>query len=76
MFGTFGNVTFELLTSPQAFRSARKYDYAEHKAAQARPKARVRCRAPLPTRRFRRIRRKRQPRSATATGFHRWAASL
>ncbi len=38
MFGTFGNVTFELLTSPQAFRSARKYDYAEHKAAQARPK--------------------------------------
>lgn len=38
MYAILGEIIFDVLTSPQAFESARKYDYAEHKVVQDRPR--------------------------------------
>lgn len=38
MFAVLGDITFEVVTSPETFQSTRSYDYAEHKLVQARPR--------------------------------------
>jgi phage protein U len=38
MYAVLGEIIFGVLTSPQAFAAARKYDYAEHKVVQDRPR--------------------------------------
>lgn len=38
MFGTFGEVTFEVLGSPVAFESSYRWTYAEHEVVEARPR--------------------------------------
>ena len=38
MYAVLGEIIFDVLTSPQAFESARKYDYAEHKVVEDRPR--------------------------------------
>jgi len=37
MWAVLGNVTFEVLTSPEHYTADRDYDYAEHKVVQAKP---------------------------------------
>lgn len=36
MFAVLGEIIFDVLTSPQALESVRKYDYAEHKVVESR----------------------------------------
>ena len=38
MFALLGEIIFEVLTSPEAFRSTTDYHYAEHKVVEARPR--------------------------------------
>ncbi len=38
MYAVLGEIIFDVLTSPQALESARKYDYAEHKVVEDRPR--------------------------------------
>lgn len=38
MYAVLGEIIFDILTSPQALESARKYDYAEHKVVEDRPR--------------------------------------
>ena len=38
MFAILGEIIFEVLTSPEAFRSTTDYHYAEHKVIEARPR--------------------------------------
>ena len=38
MFAILGEIIFEVLTSPEAFRSTTDYHYAEHKVVEARPR--------------------------------------
>ena len=38
MFAILGEIIFEVLTSPEAFRSTTEYHYAEHKVVEARPR--------------------------------------
>src|SRR5260370_2460987 len=38
MYAVLGEIIFEVLTSQQALESARKYDYAEHKVVEDRPR--------------------------------------
>ncbi|MGA2408844.1 MAG: phage tail protein [Candidatus Binataceae bacterium] len=38
MFATFGEITFELLSSPQSFESTYRWTYAEQRVVEARPR--------------------------------------
>ncbi len=38
MFAVFGEIVFEVLSSPDGFGSSRSWHYAEHRVVQARPK--------------------------------------
>jgi phage protein U len=38
MFAIFGEIVFEVLTSPNGFESSRTWDYAEHRVVEDRPK--------------------------------------
>ena len=38
MYAVFGEILFEVLTSPTSFDSAREFDYAEHRIVQDRPR--------------------------------------
>ncbi len=38
MFALFGEIVFELLTSPDGIESLRSWDYAEHRVVEDRPK--------------------------------------
>lgn len=38
MFATLGEITFQTIESPERFVARRKFDYAEHKIAEARPR--------------------------------------
>jgi phage protein U len=38
MFAVFGEILFQVLTSPNGFESARSWDYAEHRVVEDRPK--------------------------------------
>jgi phage protein U len=38
MFAVFGEVLFQVLSSPRGFESARSWDYAEHRVVEDRPK--------------------------------------
>jgi phage protein U len=38
MFAVFGEILFEVLSSPSGFESSRSWDYAEHRVVKDRPK--------------------------------------
>lgn len=38
MFAVLGEISFELLDSPEGFESSRTWDYAEHRVVEARPR--------------------------------------